>query len=54
MWVSVLGGDVKSERAGVLNDLVTEFDEDACTFLIGLFEKNGVEGRVELLADVLE
>jgi hypothetical protein len=53
MRVSVLGGDVEGERAGIFNDLITQFNENACALLIGLFQEDGVEGRVELLADVL-
>ncbi len=34
--------------------MVTELYKNACTLLIGLFEENGVESRVELLADILE
>ena len=42
MWISVFGGDVKDKRAGIFDNLVTELDEDAGTFLIGLFEQDGV------------
>jgi hypothetical protein len=52
--VSVFGSNVKDERAGVLDDLITELDEDARAFLICLFQQDWVQSGVELLADVLQ
>ena len=48
--ISVFGGDVENKFAGILNDLVTQFHINCCSFLIGLFQKDGVESWIQFLA----
>lgn len=53
MGISVLGGDVEGKLARIFNGLITKFDEGARPFLIGLLEKDRVQGRVQLLPHIL-
>lgn len=54
MGVSVFGGNVEGKGTWVLNDLITEFYEDTCTFRIGLFQQNWVQCWIKLLTNILQ
>jgi len=54
MRISVFGGDVEDKFARILNDLVTKFHINSCSFLIGLLQENRVQGRIKLFANILK
>lgn len=54
MWIPVLGRDVERELVRIFDSLISQLDKSARSFLISLFQKNGVKSRIELLANILQ